>query len=54
MPKIDIPWEVLDEVALASLKDHYQTYKEDITLHDKKLLKALKRVIEYYGGNVDE
>ena len=50
---VDIDVEVLDAMALASLEDHYKSYKDDIVNYDKKLLKALKRVIEYYGGSVE-
>lgn len=50
--KPDIPWEVVDNIALASLKSHYTLLRQEVD-KENKLIKAFKRVIEYYGGGVE-
>ena len=67
--KIDINLEEVDKIAAQSLLDHYEFTLNDTVryeidpdgswLHDddylynKKLLKALRRVLKHYGKDVD-
>lgn len=50
---VDIDDIAFDKMISDELNRSYLIVK-DVAAYDKKLLKALKRVIEYYGGNVDE
>jgi hypothetical protein len=62
---INIEDDALDQLIVESLQYHYHNFgvKQDIPFvsHDaveeseyiKKMRKALKRVIKFYGGNVD-
>lgn len=63
---LEIPFEVADSIALASLTDQYTYLKEETRLHleegqwlhpedlgkNVKLIKALELLIPYYGGTL--
>lgn len=66
---LTIPWEVADEITIATLKDqlyylekelddHFNLgeymHPEDIANSREKFIPALRLIIEYYGGDVDE
>jgi hypothetical protein len=63
---LEIPFEVADGIALASLKDQYKYLKKETKLHLKEgkylhpedlakniqLISALELLIPYYGGTL--
>lgn len=64
---LTIDWEVADQIALASLVEHYRMLEQEIedyvgrriTIHpddfarNLNLLDALEQCIRYYGGKLD-
>lgn len=50
---IEVDNEELDRLIREDMTTHYKLAKL-YSPEKKKLIKAFKRVIEYYGGNVDE
>lgn len=54
---VDMEEDQLEGIILGDLYFHYWAIKDsnpNPSKYTAKLIKALKRVIEYYGGNVDE
>lgn len=66
---LEIPYEVADGITLANLEDQYGYLKEELKAYEKggkwmhpedaersrlHYLPALKCLIEYYGGSVDD
>lgn len=65
MKKLEIPFEVADGIAVASMKDQLSYLKEEVRLHVEEgqylhpedyhksmtqLIPALELLIDYYGG----
>ena len=64
---LKISWETADNITVDNLHDVYVSVKRDLAMHsrgemwmheedveaNKKLVKALKRVLKYYGKDVD-
>jgi hypothetical protein len=65
--RLMISWETADCITIDNLHDVYVNTKHDLAMHsrgeswmhdedvkaNKKLVKALKRVLKYYGKDVD-
>lgn len=53
---VEIDEDEFDKLIVKGLMDAYAVHKNHPmnAEYDKKMCKAIKRVIEYYGGNVDE
>ena len=64
-----IPWEVADQITIENLKENLQLledeldahvnegqymHEEDVENYRKNIIPAIRFIIEYYGGDVDE
>ena len=66
---LTIPWEVADQITIENLKEHLKSlqdeldayfnegeylHEEDVENYRKNIIPALRFIIEYYGGDLDE
>lgn len=66
---LTISWEVADQITIENLKENLQLledeldahvnegqymHEEDVENYRKNIIPALRFIIEYYGGDVDE